>query len=224
MASVSADLERPICEAAIILTVTPAIGSGLAHWIEADEGLQMRTHSVVDGPDQLLVAVRDCEKAPVIVICGDLDPGPVLDRLAFQVPMGCVLVLLKDCGPMAEARLVRRGATAVLPADIGAGTFTCALRLLRQRRAVLSEGALELLRQPENAQGLTERQRQVLDLLEQGLRPGEIAERLTISPNTVKTHIKRLRSRISAGEPASPAGARPTESAAAVLVADGAAR
>ena len=45
---------------------------------------------------------------------------------------------------------------------------------------------------PTVAAKLTMRERQVLELLAKGLSPGEIAERLYISPKTVRTHVEHL--------------------------------
>jgi RNA polymerase sigma factor (sigma-70 family) len=43
---------------------------------------------------------------------------------------------------------------------------------------------------------LTQRENEVLDLLAEGLRQEEIAERLVISPKTVATHIQRILSKL----------------------------
>jgi DNA-binding NarL/FixJ family response regulator len=45
---------------------------------------------------------------------------------------------------------------------------------------------------PSTLDSLTEREREVLDLLVQGLTNKEIADRLVISPNTVKRHMKAI--------------------------------
>ena len=44
----------------------------------------------------------------------------------------------------------------------------------------------------QSSLGITERERQVLQLLAEGRSNKEIAARLELSPNTVKTHIARL--------------------------------
>ena len=46
--------------------------------------------------------------------------------------------------------------------------------------------------QDDRLLGLSEREREILDCLAQGLRRQEIADRLFISPNTVRTHINHL--------------------------------
>ena len=43
-----------------------------------------------------------------------------------------------------------------------------------------------------NPLGLTGRQMEVLELLAQGMRNAEIAERLFLSPLTIKTHVARI--------------------------------
>lgn len=45
---------------------------------------------------------------------------------------------------------------------------------------------------PDHRAGLTPREREVLDLLAQGLTNNAIADRLVISPNTVKRHLKAI--------------------------------
>jgi DNA-binding NarL/FixJ family response regulator len=61
-------------------------------------------------------------------------------------------------------------------------------RLLHQvaREREARRGALELL------DDLTEREREILHLLAEGLRNDGIAERLFISPQTVQTHVRNI--------------------------------
>jgi DNA-binding CsgD family transcriptional regulator len=47
-------------------------------------------------------------------------------------------------------------------------------------------------------QGLTSRERQVLDLLGEGLSTDEIVERLVLSPHTVRNHIRSVLAKLGA--------------------------
>lgn len=46
---------------------------------------------------------------------------------------------------------------------------------------------------------LTNREREVAELLSRGVRPVEIAQRLCVSHSTVKTHISHMREKTGAG-------------------------
>jgi DNA-binding NarL/FixJ family response regulator len=45
---------------------------------------------------------------------------------------------------------------------------------------------------------LTQREREVVELLGRGMRPTQIAERLCVSHSTVKTHISHMRDKTGA--------------------------
>ncbi len=91
---------------------------------------------------------------------------------------------------------MRRGASGVLDVCCARDEFLAALELVRGGRAAVSAAAVRALAVADSREGLTSRQREILDLLNDGVRPREIAERLVISPNTVKTHMLRMRRRL----------------------------
>jgi RNA polymerase sigma factor (sigma-70 family) len=51
----------------------------------------------------------------------------------------------------------------------------------------------------QSSLGITERERQVLQLLADGRSNKEIAAQLGVSPNTVKTHVARLFEKLQVG-------------------------
>lgn len=75
-----------------------------------------------------------------------------------------------------------------------------ALRHIAGGRAVFPDGWQELMAthvpRASAIPELSERQRQVLDLLAAGRRNDEIAEELLLSPNTVKFHVRAIFSRL----------------------------
>jgi len=81
------------------------------------------------------------------------------------------------------------------PADL-----VSALRHIGGGRAVFPEGWQELMAthvpRASAIPELSDRQRQVLDLLARGRRNDEIADELLLSPNTVKFHVRAIFSRL----------------------------
>ena len=68
----------------------------------------------------------------------------------------------------------------------------------RLRRALIRASALTARTAVvRGAHGLTERERQVLGLLAQGLSQQAIARELVVSPQTVATHIKRTLAKLN---------------------------
>jgi DNA-binding NarL/FixJ family response regulator len=124
-----------------------------------------------------------------------------------QLRPSTVLVLgrLRRVAPQMFARQIERrwpGTRVVILADAGAedsrslpymADAHSVLSALRDVRAAtgtatheVSRGDIELLH------ALTKRERSVLRLLAEGLEPDEIAERLSISRHTVRTHLQNL--------------------------------
>ncbi|TVT46894.1 response regulator transcription factor [Amycolatopsis rhizosphaerae] len=99
---------------------------------------------------------------------------------------------------------LRAGARGYLTKDAGRATIIQAVRSVSAGHAVLApdvqtrlldlatRGGAPEPREPETVASLTAREREILDLIGQGLRNGEIARRLYISEATVKTHINNL--------------------------------
>lgn len=183
----------------VIVTGMPALGSGLVSWIEDSEDLAVEVVGIASTCEQAVNMARG-HRAPLMVICADLEPGHILDRVSQAMPELATLVLLEKNRPEAEAKAMRAGAAGVLSSSCSQTAFACSLRSLLRGRATISIAALRVLLGPVQDADLTQRQRQIRDLLNEGLKPKEIAERLMISHNTVKTHISRLRGRLSASE------------------------
>ncbi|MFC4244539.1 response regulator [Gryllotalpicola reticulitermitis] len=96
---------------------------------------------------------------------------------------------------------LRAGARGYLTKDADRAVITQAVRSAHAGHVVLDPDVqLRLVElatrspalEPAPAVALTARERQILDLIGQGLRNTQIAERLTISEATVKTHINNV--------------------------------
>jgi DNA-binding NarL/FixJ family response regulator len=124
---------------------------------------------------------READGTPKVLILTTFD----LDEYAFAaLKAGAAGFMLKDVPPaelLAAIRAVHSGDAVVAPSTT---------RRLLDRFAPL----LPQVNQPVHAElgRLTERDREVLLLVAQGLSNGEIAGRLVLSEATVKTHVGRI--------------------------------
>ena len=102
------------------------------------------------------------------------------------------------------------GASGFLLKDVEPDELREAVRVVAEGEALLSPSVTRrLIREfvaqpgrhrppPERLEVLTEREREVLALVAQGLSNQEIAERLVISPATAKTHVSRTMMKLGA--------------------------
>ena len=88
------------------------------------------------------------------------------------------------------------GATGYLMKNVSARELATAIRAAQQGKMTLSPEAAEALvharTQAKETDRLTEREREVLRLMVDGLNNAEIAERLVVSLSTVKYHIGNI--------------------------------
>ncbi|GHA21500.1 DNA-binding response regulator [Streptomyces tauricus] len=110
------------------------------------------------------------------------------------------------------AQALRAGASGFLGKDVTADTLLDGLRTVASGEALLSPGATRTLitrfltspapgshlAPPERLAELTVREREVMALAAEGKSNTEIAEDLTVSPLTVRTHIHRAMTKLGA--------------------------
>jgi len=104
-----------------------------------------------------------------------------------------------------EGKIIRNaleaGAIGYLLKDVSADELVRAIRAAHAGRATLSPEAAQALVETANqppAPGLdlTEREREVLTLMIEGLNNTQIAGRLTVSPSTIKSHVSNILSKL----------------------------
>jgi two-component system, NarL family, response regulator LiaR len=126
-----------------------------------------------------------------------LDGAATTRAIRQQFPQVQVIALTS----FKEGKLVREaleaGAIGYLLKDVSADELVEAIRAANAGRATLSpEAAQSMVRttsQPHSpGLDLTDREREVLILMVEGLNNTQIAERLTVSPSTIKSHVSNI--------------------------------
>ncbi len=154
-------------------------------------------------------ALRYCaeaEELPHVVLMDLSMPGMggveairALDA-SFPEVHAIAFTSFKDGNLVEEA--LQAGAIGYLLKDVAIEDLAKAIRLAHRNMPILApEAALALVhtvvrRPPAIGHDLTERERGVLALLAEGLSNQQIAERLVITPATVKFHTRSIRSKL----------------------------
>ena len=91
---------------------------------------------------------------------------------------------------------LKAGAVGYLMKNVTARELAAAIKSARDGKMTLSPEAAQALvrasQQAEETEVLTDREREVLKLMVEGLNNAEIAERLVVSLNTVRFHVKEV--------------------------------
>jgi NarL family two-component system response regulator LiaR len=170
---------------------------GLAAFLRVFDDLQLAGEA-----ESGEAAIRLCaEILPDVILMDmvmpDMDGAAATRAIRQQFPQVQVIALTS----FKEGDLVKQalsaGAIGYLLKDVSADELAGAIRAAHAGRATLSpEAAQALVETTHHAAApglnLTERELEVLQLIAGGLSNAEIAERLSVSETTVKTHVARV--------------------------------
>jgi DNA-binding NarL/FixJ family response regulator len=139
------------------------------------------------------------EQPDVCLVAREL-PGDGLAAvrgICRAAPHAAVLVLAEICDPEDLLGVIRAGAIGYASAGLSAEVLRKVVTAISAEEAVVPrsmvlELLLELRAGGDGAESLTSRESQVLGMLRRGNSTSEIAERLKITPITVRRHISGL--------------------------------
>ncbi|MEW1902646.1 response regulator transcription factor [Streptomyces sp. NPDC086147] len=184
----------------------PLVRRGLALMLAPEPGFQVVAEAA-DGAEAVRLAH---EHRPDVIVMDIrmpiLDGIAATERLTAELPDCRVLALSTFDMDEHVVGALRAGACGFLPKDISPEDLVAALRVVRDGEAILAPRLLTRLISrhvtapdrraappvPSGAEGLTPREREVWRLIAGGSDNTEIADRLGVSPSTVKNHITAL--------------------------------
>lgn len=170
---------------------------GLAALLAADRGMQ-----IVGQCDDGLKVVEMVEQArPDVVVLGIALPGlNGLDvcRELTQRSKAAVLILTRLADAEFVSKAFARGASGYLLKTVAGKLFLEAVRQVARGEKYVGPGVSQEHAQQAGQfdgdayESLTNRERQVLQLIAEGRTNKQIAQRLSLAPKTVDTHRTRL--------------------------------
>jgi len=165
--------------------------------------------------DDLELAGEAESGAAAIQLCGEVLPDVILMDMVMPDMDGATATrVIRQKFPhvqvialtsFKEGELIKNaleaGAIAYLLKDVSADDLVRAIRAAHAGRATLSPEAAQALvktanQPPAPGLDLTEREREVLALMVEGLNNTQIAGRLTVSPSTIKSHVSNILSKL----------------------------
>jgi NarL family two-component system response regulator LiaR len=161
--------------------------------------------------DDLELAGEAADGDEAIELCAHLLPDVVLMDLAMpevdgvtatrvirqRLPKVQVLALTSFKEEELIQNALQAGAIGYLLKDVTADELAQAIRAAHAGRATLSPAAVQAMvhaatQPPTPSHNLTEREHTVLALMVEGLNNTEIAEKLVVSPSTIKSHVSHI--------------------------------
>ena len=131
----------------------------------------------------------------------DLDGFELIRRIAGASPRTSSIVYTGSNEPGVLYEALEAGARGFVVKDSPLSDLIRALGLVARGGMFIDPvlgGALTIMRERGELEMLTARQLQIIRLLSEGLHDGDIAERLCISVETVRAHVKRSMARLRA--------------------------
>lgn len=155
----------------------------------------------VTGPQAVTMAQ---DKQPDVVLLDFHLPGytgdQLMERIAKVCPKARVVVLTSDTSETSLARAVPAGAMGYITKDKALDDIVQTVRTVSEGRSALTDQQKDVSARHTGGEGevLTTRELEILRLLARGKDTGSIAADLSISANTVRTHVQNAFAKLGA--------------------------
>ena len=173
------------------------VREGLTTFMKAFDDMQL-----VAEAESGTTAIQLCaEILPDVILMDmampDMDGVSAIHAIRKKHPQVQIIALTSFKEGSRIKKALEAGAIGYLIKDVSADDLARAIRAAHAGRATLSPEATQALVEVANqlpvpGNDLTEREREVLILMIEGLNNIQIAGRLTVSPSTIKSHVSNI--------------------------------
>ena len=173
------------------------VREGLTTFLKAFDDLQLAAEA-----ESGATAIQRCaEILPDVILMDmampDMDGVSAIQAIRKMHPQVQIIALTSFKEGSRIKKALEAGAIGYLIKDVSADDLARAIRAAHAGRATLSPEATQALVEDANqlpapGQDLTEREREVLVWMIEGLNNIQIAGRLTVSPSTIKSHVSNI--------------------------------
>ena len=174
---------------------------GLATFLKAFDDLELAGEAE-SGTEAIQLCARILPDVILMdMVMPDMDGAAVTRAIRQQFPQVQVIALTSFIEGDLVKNALEAGAIGYLLKDVSADELHRAIRAANAGRATLSPEAAQALVETANQPAspgldLTDREREVLALMIEGLNNTQIAGRLTVSPSTIKSHVSKILSKL----------------------------
>jgi NarL family two-component system response regulator LiaR len=174
---------------------------GLATFLKVFDDMEMAGEAA---SGQAAITLCDKLQPDVVLmdmVMPDMDGATATRIIRKHSPQIQVLALTSFKEEILVQSALQAGAIGYLLKDVSADELVQAIRAAHAGRSTLSAEAAQALvhaasQPPTPGIDLTDREREVLNLLVEGLNNTQIAGRLVVSPSTVKSHVSNILSKL----------------------------
>jgi DNA-binding NarL/FixJ family response regulator len=176
----------------------PVVRQGIRALLERElDGVEVST---ADSPD---AAMRESGGSHPDVVVIDLRrvSGEVQETInSLQESLGSpIVVFTADGGPRMLAEALKAGVKGYVRKDSPPEDLIRAIQAARSGEFYVDPALSSSLLLEEGERTLTARQREILQMLADGMHTEEVAKQLGLSTETVRTHTKRILAKLQAG-------------------------
>jgi DNA-binding NarL/FixJ family response regulator len=177
----------------------PVVRQGIRALLErALDGVEVST---ADTPDAAVAEARGGRSPDVVVIDPRRVSGDVQSTVnSLQQSLGSpIVVFTADGGPRMLAEALKAGVKGYVRKDSPPEDLIRAIQAASSGEFYVDPALSSSLLLEEGERTLTARQREILQMLADGMHTEEVAKQLGLSTETVRTHTKRILAKLQAG-------------------------